>query len=49
MFEAGVKVVLQAQRQYDLEVGMVDMCVDSEQSLEDGLDHRKKGFREGNA
>ena len=42
-------MVLQAQGQDDLEVGVIDVRVDSEQSLEDGLDHRKKGLREGHA
>lgn len=49
MLEAGVEVVLQAKCKYDLEVGVVNMRVDSEQSFEDGLDHRQKGLGEGHA
>lgn len=49
VLEAGVQVVLQTQRQNHLEVRMVYVRVYTEETLEDGLDHRHKIFGEGDA
>lgn len=49
MLEAGVEVVLQPEGQDDLEVAVVDVGVDPEEALEDGLDHGEEVFGEGDA
>lgn len=49
MLEAGIEVVLESQCQYHLEVRVVYVCIDAEESFEDGLDHRQEVFGEGDA
>lgn len=49
MFEAGIQVVLQSQCQDHLEVRVVDVRVDAEESLENGLYHSQEVLGEGHA
>ncbi len=49
MLKTGVQVVLEPQSQYDLKVGVVDMRIDSKESLEYSLDHGKEVFGKWNA
>ncbi len=47
VLKACVQVILKPQRQNDLKVSVVNMCIDSEKALEYSLDHRHKVFGEG--
>ena len=49
MFEAGVQVIFKTQCEDYLEVGMVDVGVDSEKSFENGFDHGEETFGERDA
>lgn len=49
VFEAGIQMILQSETENHLEVRVVDMSVDSKQSLENGLDHGEEVFGEGNS
>ena len=47
MLEASVEMCLCRQKHNVLEMGVIDVCVDSEQSLEDDLDDCLEVAREG--
>lgn len=47
VLKACIQVRLCRQKHYVLEVSMVDVCIDSEQSLEDHFDYGLEVAREG--
>ena len=46
MFEAGIQMVLHAKRHNMLEMSMIDVSIDAEESLEDDLDSSGEISRE---